>query len=106
MRWTVECSGGGGFAASGGHWGDLWVGQYTGCMSALDRLTWSRSKDQPIPEGSPGDRLWVKLGWASFQWAWHPEHGVWAADGWQPGRDMESVAPGASRGDMSWAHPE
>ena len=75
-------------------------------MSALANLTWNPSKDTPIPTGAPGERLWVKLGWASFLWLWHDEEGLWAADGWSGGREQESVAPGAARRDMAWARPD
>jgi hypothetical protein len=75
-------------------------------MSRLSKLTWIESREEAIPEGGPGQTLWVKLGWASFEWAWHAEAGAWAPPGFDPEAEMESVAPGASRRDMSWAHPE
>lgn len=83
----------------------MWWGGYPATMSRIGKLAWIASKEQPIPEGSAGEMLWVKLGWASFCWTWHPNAGVWAAEGWREDADMESVAPGASRRDMSWARP-
>ncbi len=74
-------------------------------MSRLSKLTWTATRDAPLPDGRPGDELWVKLGWASFKWRWHEDGGVWAPDAWAPGAEMESAKPGAVRRDMSWARP-
>ena len=73
-------------------------------MSTISKLDWKATRDEPLPDGEPGDVLWVRLGWASFRWVRHPE-GVWAAPGWAEGLDMESALPGAVRRDMSWARP-
>jgi|GEM_PF-2481343 len=72
-------------------------------MSSIDDLDWIPSRTETIPAGAPGRTLWVKLGWAAFAWTWHDESQVWAAPTWTPGSESESVAPGAKRGDMSWA---
>ncbi len=73
-------------------------------MSRLSDLTWIATRDEPLPAGRPGEELWVKLGWASFKWAWH-EEGVWAPPGWSPDAEIESATPGTVRRDMSWARP-
>jgi len=49
--------------------------------------------------------LWVKLGWAAFQWVWHAEAELWGPANWRDGSNAETVRPGDSRGDMSWARP-
>jgi len=72
-------------------------------MTSIDDLNWTLSKSEPIPEGRPGETLWVKLGWAAFEWVWHAEHGLWGPPHWSPGSEAETVSPGATRGDMSWA---
>lgn len=72
-------------------------------MTSIDDLDWTPSKQHPIPAGEPGRTLWVKLGWAAFPWTWHAEGGVWGPASWAPGSDAETVAPGATRRDMSWA---
>lgn len=72
-------------------------------MTSIDDLPWTSSRSEPIPEGAPGETLWVKLGWAAFQWTWHADAGLWGPADWTPGSDAETVAPGAKRGDMSWS---
>jgi len=72
-------------------------------VASLDDLEWIKSRVEPIPQGAPGETLWVKLGWAAFEWVWHADPGLWGPAGWQPGSGAETVEPGARRGDMSWA---
>ena len=72
-------------------------------MTSIDALQWVASRQEPIPDGGDGQILWVKLGWAAYEWVWHADPGLWGPAGWQPGSEAETVAPGARRGDMSWA---
>lgn len=74
-------------------------------MSSIDDLDWIRSRTEPIPAGAPGEILWVKLGWAAYEWVWHADAGLWGPGTWREGSGAETVHPGATRGDMSWARP-
>ena len=72
-------------------------------MTSIDDLDWTPSRREPIPDGVPGRTLWVKLGWAAFPWVWHAEGQLWGPADWTPNSRAETVTPGATRGDMSWA---
>lgn len=74
-------------------------------MPTLDDLDWIPSRREPIPGGALGDTLWVKLGWAAYEWVWHGDASLWGPSGWRDGSDAETVRPGDARGDMSWARP-
>jgi hypothetical protein len=74
-------------------------------MPSIDDLDWIESRTEVIPTGAPGETLWVQLGWAAYEWVWHDAAGLWGPDNWRDGSNAETVRPGDSRGDMSWARP-
>ncbi len=74
-------------------------------MATLDDLDWIPTRREAIPAGAAGNTLWVKLGWAAYEWVWHSEAELWGPSNWRQGSEAETVSPGDARGDMSWASP-